>query len=312
MTPEQKPGQQCFKQKGDGPRPRPAPRAGLLLRLFFRVYRAWHGFWKDDCIDRAGLLSYTTLFGLIPLAVLVFSMWNLVGFSVIHRAQVDRLILRSFVPQTGYTILHEVNLLAARGAQLGLLGVLGLSLTAVFLLHAVERHLNAIWGVQPHCWWCRILRYLAMLVVAPLSVALLLPLLGPLQPLLRFLGDIPVLPPFFSHLLTFLVVTVMMLLLYKILPAASPRWRDALLGGITVALLFELDKFGLSAYLRFSTFETVYGALGAFPVFLLWLYVAWASILFGAEMAEAGVYAREDQANPARTPAAPVPTDKSP
>lgn len=310
MSTDHKEGQQCFGKKEDGSRPQPPARKGFVLGFGFRWYRAWHGFWKDDCIDRAGLLSYTTLFGLIPLAVLVFSMWNLVGFSVMHRTQVDHLILRSFVPQTGYTILHEVNLLAAKGTQLGLLGIIGLSLTAVFLLHAVERHLNAIWGVAPHCWWCRVLRYLAMLVVAPLSVALLLPLLGPLQPLLKYLGHIPVLPPFFSHVLTFLVVTVMMLLLYKILPAAAPRWRDALLGGMTVALLFELDKFGLSAYLRFSTFETVYGALGAFPVFLLWLYVAWASILFGAEMAEAGVYSDQNTLNPAHTPGAPVKTDK--
>jgi Predicted membrane protein len=79
---------------------------------------------------------------------------------------------------------------------------------------------------------------------------------------------------------------------------------------MTVALLFELDKFGLSAYLRFSTFETVYGALGAFPVFLLWLYVAWASILFGAEMAEAGVYSDKNPLNPAHKPDAPVKTDK--
>lgn len=308
MTSASKPGKQCFNRKGDAPRPRPAVHSNLFVRLGVRLYRAWHGFWKDDCIDRAGLLSYTTLFGLIPLAVLVFSMWNLVGFSVIHRTQVDRLILRSFVPETGYAILHEVNLLAAKGAQLGLLGIFGLAATAVFLLHAVERHLNAIWGVAPHCWWCRILRYLAMLVVAPLSVALLLPLLGPLQPLLlRYLANLPVIPPFFSHVLTFMVVTVMMLLLYKILPAASPRWRDALLGGITVGLLFELDKFGLSAYLRFSTFETIYGALGAFPVFLLWLYVAWASILFGAEMAEAGI-----DPNPVHTPDAPAKKDKSP
>ncbi len=82
MSTDQKEGQQCFGKKEDGPRPLPHARRGFVLRFGFRWYRAWHGFWKDDCIDRAGLLSYTTLFGLIPLAVLVFSMWNLVGFSV--------------------------------------------------------------------------------------------------------------------------------------------------------------------------------------------------------------------------------------
>ncbi|WP_273699430.1 YhjD/YihY/BrkB family envelope integrity protein [Acidithiobacillus ferrooxidans] len=120
--------------------------------MFYRIFRAWHGFWNDDCIDRAGLLAYTTLFGLIPLAVLGFSLWNLVGFSLLHRAQVDDLVLRSFVPQTGGAILRQVNSIAARGAQMGLFGLLGLGITAILLLHAVERHFNAIWGSRrPAC-----------------------------------------------------------------------------------------------------------------------------------------------------------------
>ncbi len=283
------PPRQCFRQKDKVLEPVPKENANRWQRIVHRVYRAWHSFWLDDCTDRAGLLAYTTLFGLIPLAVLVFSLWNLVGFSLLHRAQVDHLILHSFVPRTGDAILRQVNRLAARGAQLGLFGVSGLGVTAIFLLHEVERHFNAIWGVTPTCLWCRVLRYVAMLVLGPLSFAFILPLLGPLQPLLAYLAYIPVLPPVLSHLLTLLVVTVMMSVLYKILPSAVTRWRDVFVGGVSAAILFEAAKIALAGYLRFSTFETIYGALGAFPIFLLWLYMAWAIVLFGAEMAVAAI-----------------------
>ncbi|MHB8266695.1 MAG: YihY/virulence factor BrkB family protein, partial [Acidithiobacillus ferrivorans] len=91
-------------------------------------------------------------------------------------------------------------------------------------------------------------------------------------------------PPLLSHVLMLLVVTVMMAVLYKILPSAMTHWRDVFLGGVSAAILFEAAKIALAGYLRFSSFETIYGALGAFPVFLLWLYMAWAIVLFGAEI----------------------------
>ncbi|MHB1633221.1 MAG: YihY/virulence factor BrkB family protein, partial [Acidithiobacillus sp.] len=79
------PPRQCFRQKDKVLEPVPKENANRWQRIVHRVYRAWHSFWLDDCTDRAGLLAYTTLFGLIPLAVLVFSLWNLVGFSLLHR-----------------------------------------------------------------------------------------------------------------------------------------------------------------------------------------------------------------------------------
>ena len=70
------PVRRCFRQKNQALHPVPAEQNGCWQRMFYRIFRAWHGFWNDDCIDRAGLLAYTTLFGLIPLAVLGFSLWN--------------------------------------------------------------------------------------------------------------------------------------------------------------------------------------------------------------------------------------------
>jgi membrane protein len=96
---------------------------------------------------------------------------------------------------------------------------------------------------------------------------------------------IPTLPPLATIVLAFLVETMVLTAVYHGLPATRVRWRDAMAGGLSAAALFELSKIGFAWYLEFSTFQAIYGALGVFPVFLLWIYVAWASVLFGGEMA---------------------------
>ena len=77
-------------------------------------------------------------------------------------------------------------------------------------------------------------------------------------------------------------------LLYIVLPNTHVRWRDAAAGGLVAALLFEALKFGFGVYIRnFGAYETIYGALSALPVFLVWMYLSWAVILSGAIVAAA-------------------------
>ena len=57
----------------------------------------------------------------------------------------------------------------------------------------------------------------------------------------------------------------------------------------------------------FPTYQTIYGALATIPIFLIWMYVMWNVVLYGAEMAAAlpewrsGVSRRESDH---RTPSA--------
>jgi membrane protein len=75
-------------------------------------------------------------------------------------------------------------------------------------------------------------------------------------------------------------------LLYVVIPNRPVRWRHAMIGGLVAALLFEGLKKLFGYYVgNFPGYETIYGALSAMPLFLVWMYVAWGAILFGAEVA---------------------------
>jgi membrane protein len=74
--------------------------------------------------------------------------------------------------------------------------------------------------------------------------------------------------------------------LFVVVPNTRVLWRDALLGGLVAALLLYVMKFGFALYVTsFSTYTLIYGAFAAIPVFLLWVYFSWLSVLLGAHVA---------------------------
>ncbi|MEY2341316.1 YihY/virulence factor BrkB family protein [Acidithiobacillus sp. IBUN Pt1247-S3] len=275
----------------------PQPQSPRWRQMVFRFIRAGLGFWHDDCIDRASLLAYTTLLAIVPLLAVIFSLWNIIGFAEDKRRLIDRYVFQSFLPQVGDTVIHWLNLLASRGASLGWYGVIGLLFTALLLIHEIERHFNAIWGEKVLVHWLRPLRYIFLLILGPIASAVLILSLGPVQHWLARVGVWPVFPEQLNDLIAFVVEVVIFWVLYRVLPAAHVDMADALLGALTAALLLSLAKFLLTLYIRYSITESLYGALGLLPVFLLWLYLTWLAVLFGAETAAAAHY-RKHQVEP--------------
>jgi len=81
----------------------------------------------------------------------------------------------------------------------------------------------------------------------------------------------------------FLILVTGFTLLYEIAPARKVAWRHALMSGVLAAVAAEATRRGFAWYVAHSpTYEILYGALAAFPLFLLWMYVFWMIVLAGA------------------------------
>ena len=79
--------------------------------------------------------------------------------------------------------------------------------------------------------------------------------------------------------MTALAITV----LYKVAPSCLVQWRHAMAGGVLAALGFELMKTFFGVYLTtFPSYQMIYGAFAAFPIFLIWIYLSWIVTLLGA------------------------------
>jgi membrane protein len=95
-------------------------------------------------------------------------------------------------------------------------------------------------------------------------------------------------------LLPFLFTTAMLTLMYTVVPNTNVPLRQGILGAACAALLFELAKSAFAFFIRQTpSYEVVYGAFAAVPVFLLWVYISWIIVLGGAELVRALVVFQE-------------------
>jgi membrane protein len=86
-------------------------------------------------------------------------------------------------------------------------------------------------------------------------------------------------------LLTFLFTCAALTMLYLVVPFRRIEVRHALAGGIVAGVIFELAQRGFALYIaKFPSYTLIYGAFAAFPIFLLWLYLSWVVVLFGATL----------------------------
>ena len=292
-------------EDGGAPERRPAERRGAgaleALRekaaaaLTFSRY-ALYRFNADGCFAASGALSYTTLVSLVPLGVIALGILSAFPIFATVRQQILGLVFSNFVPAISDEAAWWFEYFAGTAAQATAIGIVGTAATGVLLLVTVEDQLNALWRVTaPRPWSQRILAYWTLMTLGPLLVGMSLTLSTYLDNAARRAGFDPEAlaqfasagwPHYFARLVPFVLELSACTLLYCIIPNCAVRWRDGLVGAAVAAAAIEALKIGFSYYIStWSSYQTVYGAIAAVPIFLLWMYVTWNAVLLGAVVA---------------------------
>lgn len=267
----------------------------------FLVYVAKR-FVLDQCTVRAAGLTYTSLLALVPLLAICFAIFSAFPAFDDLQIRVQAYIFENFVPQVGETVSQHLDGFTKQTGKLTAVGIVFLIATSVMLLLAISNAFDAIWRAGGNRTLVgRLLVYWAVLTLAPLLLGASVSLSGYLFTVAQASGVERFTGPLsgFARFLPLLFQFGGFAILYLIMPNTSVRIRDALVGGFTAALLFEILKKLFGYYVTaFPTYETIYGALATFPIFLIWMYISWLVVLFGAELCAAMPEWRNGQRSP--------------
>lgn len=233
----------------------------------------------------AAALSFTTVLGLVPVFTVAFL--YVARYPLFERwlTALERFLVRHLLPGSGAVIRPYLDEFTARTANLQGIAFAIVVVTALFLVATVEKEINAIWGArEPRSLVRRIFVYGLGVTLGPLAV-------GAAVYSTNWLLEASLEAEFFtkpevSALATPIAVglaTLFFALLYAVLPARSVPLRSALAGGLVAALAFEAAKRGFVLYVTsVPTYQRVYGAVAVLPLFLVWIFVSWIVVLFGA------------------------------
>jgi membrane protein len=240
--------------------------------------------------DRLGLtassLTFTTSLALVPLISVALTAFSAFPMFAQMQQTFQQWLAENLVPESiSRPVLNYVVQFSKQASRLGLAGGSALLVSAIALVFTIDGAINRIWRVsKARPFSQRLLTYWAALTLGPLLLAASITL-G--NTLLRSSSSIgPALLQSMQvvlNVIEFIGLTAALAAIYRFLPNTVVRWADAVTGALIAALAFEGAKVVLAWYLKLvPTYSAVYGTFATVPILLIWIYLAWLIVLFGA------------------------------
>jgi len=271
-----------------------------LKEIWKVTMRSFKGFSEDKIPKYSAALAYTTVFSFGPLLVVIIFLCSIFfGQEATQGKIYDQMV--QFVGQDAalqlQTIIKNASL-SDKGTMAAVIGIITLLLGATAVFAEIQDSVNTIWGLKAKpkkgLWKMLRNRFLSFSVVVSLGFLLLVSLAvstvieGLSGKLKASFPDVTVVLFYILNLLfSFVVITALFALIFKVLPDAKTKWKDIWPGALASGILFMIGKFAISFYIGRSNVGSTYGAAGSLVILLLWVYYSAMILYMGAEFARA-------------------------
>ena len=237
---------------------------------------------EDGCQSTAAALTYQTLFAVVPLLTITYTVLEAFeAFSGVGDVLQD-FVFDNVVPESVSVVQEYIQQFSSQAMSLSGPSLIVVGITAFLMMHTIEKSFNDIWRIrEPRQGFQRILMYWAILTLGP--VLMFLGLAST-----TYLFSLPIITGVGASKLfgvvPLVLSTVFFTLMYVAVPNCQVPLRHGVIAAAVVAVGFELVKHLFGSVMAMTDFAVIYGTYAAVPLFLIWLYVSWTIVLFGAEL----------------------------
>jgi len=280
-------------------------KLGKFMSFIFFQVRVWPRclqlLYKNRAMQQASVLSYTTIFAVVPLVIVMMMLFHSLGtlekFSEPLR---DFFYEQTFIKNIQYTADpndpdKKINLAqkideyansyfqSMSAGSVTIVGSIAIVWAAIAMLINIENTFNRIWNVsRGRSFLHRVANYWAVLTLGPLLFVIGIALNAHFGILVHFKGKFFI---YFGQILPFLIAWLGLFVLYVLMPNARVSYISALWGAFIAAIAWTAAKWAFGLYvIKLIPYNVVYGMLGLIPLAVLWIYTAWGIVLFGLQL----------------------------
>lgn len=258
----------------------------MIIKLPKSIIISFKDFYKDEGIFLSAALAFFSILSLVPLCMFIVNVLvNFIQEDTIVRFFYGKLVF--LFPSVEIQMIKDIKkLLSVRGVSE--ISIILYGIFSIQLFTAIEFSLNKIFKVNKkrHVIMSLLLSSFIILIIilavgASFGISYIIKISAPntisqLDSIMRF---------FVKYVVTFLLIFVIIVSLYRFLPNKKLSTTSILIGSFTTTLLIELAKYIFTFYVsEVIKISTLYGSVSTFLALLMWLFYAWAVFLYGAEL----------------------------
>lgn len=246
----------------------------------------WQRFNENKLTQAAGSLTYSTMLAIVPLIMVVFSIFS--AFPVFNEVtgEIKEFIFTNFAPAASDTVGQYIDEFVNNSKQMSAIGIISLIAVALLLMYSIDNTLNSIWkGTKNRPIFSSFAIYWLILTLGPLLIAVSFAASAYVRSMFSESASLTFglkLLSFVPFLATWFIFT----LVYMVVPNRSVHIKDSAAGALIAAIFFSLGKQAFAWYITtFPSYQLIYGAMATLPILLLWLQLSWTAVLLGAQLA---------------------------
>jgi membrane protein len=265
-------------------------KKNFQFKVIFRQYYLFiRDFFTDLFDDKLGhyasSLSWSTLFSLIPLMVIMLSIFTSMPLFDSVYERVEKLIFSNLMPTDSKVVMSYINNFVASTDKLGYVGA-GYVTFAVFMFFKNYDYIvNDIFDAPCRSLWQASKTYLLLLLIIPVILGVSYYLSSFLQGYLdttklTSMIQIYAFLPFLMTWMTFYIA-------YQLSANMHIDFQAAAISSFIASLIWFLSKMGFVFYVAHNkTYESIYGSVSTLLFFFLWIYLSWAIFIHGLKFCD--------------------------
>jgi len=257
------------------------PQLKKILKHYYIFLRDFLSDLFDDKIGHyASSLSWSTLFSIIPLLVIMLWLFTTLPLfdSVYHK--IETLIFSTLLPTDSKEAMNYINTFVANAYKLGYVGILYVIFAAILFFKNYDYIVNDIFETPNRTIVEAVKTYLLLLVIVSTLMAGSFYLSSFIQ---TYLDKSAITNTI--HLYSFVpyfIVWMIFYTLYQVSANTRITVSSAMISSFIASLIWYLSKSAFVFYvLHNKTYSSVYGSISTLLFFFLWIYISWAIFLHG-------------------------------
>jgi membrane protein len=269
----------------------------MTVKDLWDLVKAAASGWVDDYAQSMGAaLAYYTMFSIAPLLLIVISIAGLVFGDQAARGEIFSQLEGMLGGPGALAVqgLLESVRKPTQSVTATMFGGAMLLIGATSVLGELQDALDRIWRApvragQSGFWGLIRARLLSFGMILGIGFLLMVSLLASaaLAALSKWWGPMfggwATVASIIELGLSFLVITVVFAMIYKLIPRVHIDWKDVWVGATATSLLFTIGKFLIGVYIGRSGVASGFGAAASLIVVLVWVYYSAQIFLLGAE-----------------------------
>lgn len=240
-------------------------------------------FFDKELTMYAASLSYYTIFTIIPLLLIMFTLLTSLPSFAEYYDTIKGFVFSNLMPVNSEVVMKQIDIFLQNSSKMGAFGLIMILIASLMFFQNFEYVANRIFHAKKRTLWESITTYWTLLTLTPIALGASFYITAQLAVMMasnRVTEGLNILP-----LVPYLIIWALFFLIFQIGANTKINPKASLISSFIIAIVFSISKNAFIEYVIMNkSYTTMYGSFAIMMFLFLWIYVSWIIFIYGLKL----------------------------